>query len=244
MDRPEHSIVTGGGAGIGRAIALQLAQAGDRVVVADLDAARADETVALIGAAGGQGRAAVLDVTDSAATADLVGETPHLRCLVNNAGIFGVKPFDSLTADDFRTMYEVNLVAMFGLCQSAARAMPGGGAIVNIASRAMLGAAQYIHYATSKAAVGGFTRSLALELAPRGITVNAVAPGVIETEMLRARSDTNLDALRAMQPGGTLGRPEDIAAAVVFLASAQARFVTGQVLLVDGGRSLGGSLGI
>ena len=122
--------------------------------------------------------------------------------------------------------------------------MQPGGAIVNIASRAMLGAKQYIHYAASKAAVAGFTRSLALELADRGITVNAVAPGVIETEMLRARSDTNLDALRSMQPGGTLGTPEDIAEAVGFLASDKARFVTGQVLLVDGGRSLGGSLGI
>ncbi|WP_417434364.1 SDR family NAD(P)-dependent oxidoreductase [Hoeflea sp.] len=244
MGQAQTSIVTGGGAGIGRSIALHLAQTGDNVIVADLNAASAGETVALIEQAGGRGRSAVLNVTDMAAVDDLIGSAGELRCLVNNAGIFNVKPFDTLTADDFRSMYEINLVAMFGLSQRAARVMPRGGAIVNIASRAMLGAAQYIHYATSKAAVGGFTRSLALELAPRGIRVNAVAPGVIETDMLRARSDTNLDALRAMQPGGELGSPDDIAAAVQFLASPQARFITGQILLVDGGRSLGGSLGI
>ena len=244
MGQAETSIVTGGGAGIGRAIALQLAQAGDIVIVADLNGARADETVALIEQAGGRARSAVLDVTDMNAVDDLVATAGDLRCLVNNAGIFNVKAFDTLTPNDFRSMYEVNVIAMFSLSQRASRAMPQGGAIVNIASRAMLGAAQYIHYATSKAAVGGFTRSLALELAPKGITVNAVAPGVIETDMLRARSDTNLDALHAMQPGGKLGAAEDIAAAVTFLASPQAGFITGQTLLVDGGRSLGGSLGI
>lgn len=238
------SIVTGGGAGIGRAICQCLARHGDHVVVADLSAARAQETAAVIRDAGGSAEPAVVDITDDAAVAALVEGTPTIRRLVNNAGIFDVKPFDALTADDFRRMYEVNLVAMFRLCQLAAGRMQPGGAIVNIASRAMLGAKQYIHYAASKAAVAGFTRSLALELADRGITVNAVAPGVIETEMLRARSDTNLDALRSMQPGGTLGTPEDIAEAVGFLASDKARFVTGQVLLVDGGRSLGGSLGI
>lgn len=244
MAQAENSIVTGGGAGIGRAIALHLAQAGDNVIVADLNGERADETVALIREHGGRARGAVLDVTDMAAVKDLIGGAGDLRCLVNNAGIFNVKQFATLGPEDFRTMYEVNVVAMFALCQHAARVMQPGAAIVNIASRAMLGAAHYIHYATSKAAVGGFTRSLALELAPKGITVNAVAPGVIETDMLRARSDTNLDALRAMQPGGTLGAPDDIAAAVAFLASPQARFITGQILLVDGGRSLGGSLGI
>ncbi|SOE16598.1 3-oxoacyl-[acyl-carrier protein] reductase [Hoeflea halophila] len=244
MGQAQTSIVTGGGAGIGRAIALHLAQAGDNVIVADLNASGAGETVALIEQAGGSGQAAALNITDRAAVDDLIGRACDLRCLVNNAGIFDVKSFDTLSADDFRRMYEVNLVALFGLCQSAARVMPRGGTIVNIASRAMLGAAQYVHYATSKAAVAGFTRSLALELAPKGIRVNAVAPGVIETDMLRARSDTNLDALRALQPGGELGTPDDIAAAVEFLASPQAKFITGQVLLVDGGRSLGGSLGI
>lgn len=238
------AIVTGGGAGIGRAISLHLAEAGHRVIVADLNGAMAEETVALITAAGGQGQAETLDITDEKAVAAMIERAGPLRCLVNNAGIFNVKPFDALEAEDFRRMYEVNLVAMFGLCQCAAAAMGPGGAIVNIASRAMLGSAQYIHYATSKAAVGGFTRSLALELAPKGITVNAVAPGVIETDMLRARSDTNLDALRALQPGGTLGTPDDIAAAVAFLAAPQAGFITGQTLLVDGGRSLGGALGI
>jgi len=238
------SLVTGGGAGIGRAICQRLARDGDRVIVADLSSDRAAETVSLIEAAGGHADAAVADITDAAAVAALAAQIGPVRRLVNNAGIFDVTPFDALTADDFRRMYEVNLVAMFTLCQQVARRMEPGGAIVNIASRAMLGAKQYIHYASSKAAVAGFTKSLALELADRDITVNAVAPGVIETDMLRARSDTNLDALRALQPGPRLGAPEDIAEAVRFLASDGARFITGQVLLVDGGRSLGGSLGL
>lgn len=238
------SIVTGGGAGIGRAICQSLARDGDYVLVADLSPDRAAETVALIEADGGRAAPAVVDITDEIAVAEMVAGCGPARRLVNNAGIFDVTPFDDLTAGDFRRMYEVNLVAMFTLCQQVAKRMEPGGAIVNIASRAMLGAKQYIHYASSKAAVAGFTKSLALELAGRGITVNAVAPGVIETDMLRARSDTNLDGLRAMQPGGALGRPEDIAEAVRFLASDRARFITGQVLLVDGGRSLGGSLGI
>jgi 3-oxoacyl-[acyl-carrier protein] reductase len=104
----------------------------------------------------------------------------------------------------------------------------------------MLGARHYPHYVASKAAVVGLTRAMALEMAPQGITVNAVAPGVIETDMLKARSDTNLQGLRSLQPLGRLGTPADIARTVVFLAAPEADFITGQILLVDGGRSLGG----
>ncbi|WP_292895438.1 MULTISPECIES: SDR family NAD(P)-dependent oxidoreductase [unclassified Nitratireductor] len=237
------SIVTGGGAGIGLAIAKALARAGDDVLIVDLAGDKARDAAKILVAAGLKAEAVEADITDEQALADIVSQAGRVRRLVNNAGIFNVKPFDTLDAEDFRGMYEVNLVAMFKLCQLATRAMGEGSAIVNIASRAMLGAKEYIHYASSKAAVAGFTRSLALELAPKGITVNAVAPGVIETDMLKARPEGDLEALRGMQPGGNLGKPEDIAEAVAFLSSPKARFISGQVLVVDGGRSLGGALG-
>lgn len=244
MSRPGTAIVTGGGAGIGRAISLRLSRSGYKVIVVDLKEDMAHKTVRLIEEAGGQGDAYVLDITDGRAIEQFFHSVSQVECLVNNAGAFSVKPFAELTVDDFRSMHEVNLVAMFDLTQKASFRMSEGGAIINIASRAMLGAKQYIHYSSSKAAVVGFTKSLALELADKGITVNAVAPGVIETDMLKSRSDTDLVALRSMQPMGELGSVDDIAGAVNFLASEEARFITGQVLLVDGGRSLGGATNI
>ncbi|MCE8021058.1 SDR family oxidoreductase [Halomonas sp. MCCC 1A11036] len=244
MSMPGTAIVTGGGAGIGRAISLRLSRSGYKVIVVDLKEDMANETVQLVEEAGGQGDAYVLDITDGREVEKFFLSVSQVECLVNNAGSFSVKPFTELTVDDFRSMYEVNLVAMFDLTQKAAFRMPEGGAIINIASRAMLGAKQYIHYSSSKAAVVGFTKSLALELADKGITVNAVAPGVIETDMLKSRSDTDLDALRSIQPMGKLGSVDDIAGAVNFLSSDEARFITGQVLLVDGGRSLGGATSI
>ena len=241
MTQNPIAIVTGGGAGIGAAISRVLAVNGHQVIVADLAADNAEAVAAAIRASGGSARAHPLDVTDAAAVARLAEEAGDVRLLVNNAGIFNVKGFFELAPDDFRKMYEVNLVALFDLSQKIAARMQPGGAIVNIASRAMLGARHYAHYVASKAAVAGLTRAMALDLAERKIRVNAVAPGVIETDMLKARSDTDLDGLRAQQPMGQLGAPDDIAHAVAFLGSPQAGFITGQVLLVDGGRSLGGT---
>lgn len=237
------AIVTGGGAGIGAAICSVLAADGYGVVVADLNGGRAEETARGIVEAGGKARAVALDITDQRAVDRLIAEAGTTRLLVNNAGIFEVRPFFDLEPDDFRRMYDVNLVALFDLSKKAARHMLPGSAIVNIASRAMLGARHYAHYVASKAAVAGLTRAMALELAERQIRVNAVAPGVIETAMLKARSDTDLDGLRSQQPTGRLGAPHDIAYAVAFLGSPKADFITGQVLLVDGGRSLGGATG-
>ncbi|WP_067339951.1 SDR family NAD(P)-dependent oxidoreductase [Stappia indica] len=241
MTQNPIAIVTGGGAGIGAAISRVLAENGLEVIVADLAADNAEAVASAIRASGGSARAHALDVTDAAAVARLAEEAGDVRLLVNNAGIFNVKGFFELAPDDFRKMYEVNLVALFDLSQKIAARMQPGGAIVNIASRAMLGARHYAHYVASKAAVAGLTRAMALDLSERKIRVNAVAPGVIETDMLKARSDTDLDGLRAQQPMGQLGAPDDIAHAVAFLGSPQAGFITGQVLLVDGGRSLGGT---
>lgn len=241
---PAHSlptaIVTGAGAGIGRAIAHRLADEGYAVIVADRAEAAAQETVAQLTAKGHEARAVVLDITDPAATQALIDGAANLRVLVNNAGIFNTRDFDKLTADDFRQMYEINLVAMFTLCQQAARVLPEGGRIINLASRAAFGARNYAHYVASKAGVAGFTKALALELAARQITVNAVAPGVIMTDMLRERSE-GIEGMRVQQPSGKLGEPEHIAHAVAFFADPRAEFVTGQVLIVDGGRSVGGT---
>jgi 3-oxoacyl-[acyl-carrier protein] reductase len=237
---PATAIVTGAGSGIGRAIARRLAEDGYAVTVADRSAEGAAETVRLLTEAGHSASAAVLDITDPAATQALIEGAENLRVLVNNAGIFNTRDFDKLTADDFRSMYEVNLVAMFTLCQQAARVLPEGGRIVNLASRAAFGARNYAHYVASKAGVAGFTKALALELAERQITVNAVAPGVIATDMLLERAE-GLEGLRVQQPTGKLGAPEHIAHAVSFFADPRAEYVTGQVLIVDGGRSVGGT---
>lgn len=238
------ALVTGAASGIGLEIARQLCQAGYAVHLADRDGVSAKRRAEELSATGHQAMGHALDIIDEAACGALLQSLPPLQVLVNNAGIFDVKGFFDVSAEDFRRMYEVNTVAMFTLSRDAAQRMPSGARIVNLASRAMLGARHYVHYVASKAAVVGLTRAMALELAPKGITVNAVAPGVIETDMLKARSDTDLDALRAVQPLGRLGTPADIARSVVFLAAPEADFITGQVLLVDGGRSLGGTTNI
>ncbi len=240
MSIVKSAIVTGAGSGIGRAIARRLAEDGFAVIVADRSADGAAETVRQLTEAGLTARAEVLDITDPAATQALIDGAENLAVLVNNAGIFNTRDFDALTPDDFRVMYEVNLVAMFTLCQQAARVLPEGGRIVNLASRAAFGARNYAHYVASKAGVAGFTKALALELAEQQITVNAVAPGVIATDMLLERAE-GLEGLRVQQPTGKLGAPEHIAHAVAFFADPRAEFVTGQVLIVDGGRSVGGT---
>lgn len=240
MNNSPSAIVTGAGSGIGRAIAHRLAADGYHVIVADRAAEGAAETVRQIGDAGFGARAEVLDITDADATGRLVAGAKDLRVLVNNAGIFTVKPFDALQADDFRRMYEINVVAMATLCQQAARVLPEGGRIINLCSRSAFGARGYAHYAASKAAVAGLTKCLALELAERQITVNAIAPGVIMTDMLVERPE-GLEGMRVQQPSGKLGTPEHIAHAAAFFADARAEYVTGQVLIVDGGRSVGGT---
>ncbi|MBV7456748.1 SDR family oxidoreductase [Acidovorax sp. sif1233] len=235
------ALVTGGAGGMGLATVERLARDGYAVVMVDRDEALAQRETGRLKGLGLDVQCRVLDLTDEAAVRGLVHSLPPVRALVNNAGIFDERKFLEVSNDDFRRAYEVNLIAVATLTQEVAKTMPEGGRIVNIASRAYLGAKNHPHYVASKAAVVGYTRASAMELAPRGILVNAIAPGLIDTPILRALTPERLAAQLALQPTGKAGRPEDIAQAVAFLVSPQTGFITGQVLFVDGGKSLGGS---
>jgi 3-oxoacyl-[acyl-carrier protein] reductase len=237
-DRP-LAVVTGAAGGIGLASAGRLAADGFQVLMLDRAGDRLEAAAAPLAARGLAVATAVLDLTDAAASRTLIAGLPRIDVLVNNAGVFDAIAFDALTEADLRRMTDINYVPVFTLSQAAAARMPEDGRIINIASRAWLGARQIAHYAASKAAVVGLTRAMALDLAPRRILVNAIAPGVIETALLDAWDAEARAALAARQPIGRLGRPADIAAAVGFLADPRTGFITGQTIIIDGGASVG-----
>ena len=238
-DQCEVALVTGAAQGIGLATVRRLLEDGFRVVMVDQNAAALEESAAKLRAAGDLVEHHSLSITDRAAVAAVVGDLPRLDVLVNNAAIFWDGKFDAATEDDYRRMYEVNVVGTFIVAQEAARVMKRGARIINIASRAYLAGYAHSAYVTSKAGVVGLTRSMAMDLAERGILVNAVAPGLIETEMFRSLTPERQQELIAKQPTKAVGRPEDIANGIAFFASPRTRNVTGQILTLDGGRSMG-----
>lgn len=241
------AVVTGGGSGIGRATVLALAGAGAAVVVNDLHAERAEETVELVGAAGGRADAAAGDVTDSAFVDSLVAGAMErhgrLDVVHSNAG-YGLAqgPILQVSDEGWQADLQLNLSAMFYAVRAAARTMTasGGGSIICTSSGAALGAVpNTVSYSSAKAGILALVRSAALEFGPSGVRVNAVIPGAVVTPafMSYIGTEERLQAYEQQIPVGRACRPEDIAAAVVFLASDEAQCITGTGLLVDGGVS-------
>ncbi|OHB81524.1 MAG: 3-oxoacyl-[acyl-carrier-protein] reductase [Planctomycetes bacterium RBG_16_64_12] len=236
------AIVTGAGRGLGRLIAEVLADAGARVACVDVETALVAETVDRITAGGGIAEAFACDVTDSQRVGEVVDAVVNqwggLQILVNNAGITRDNIVLRMKDDQFDAVINVNLRGTFLFTRAAARPMLKGrrGRIINMASvSGMMGNPGQANYSASKAGVIGLTRTVARELAGRNITVNAVAPGFIATEMSAALGEEILEEVKKRTPLGRLGEPQDVADAVLFLASEAAGFITGHVLVVDGG---------
>jgi Dehydrogenases with different specificities (related to short-chain alcohol dehydrogenases) len=241
MLKDKVAIVTGAAKGIGRGIALALAKEGALVVVSDLNDAECLDVVAEIEKLGSEGIAVKCDVSQKADVDELISAAMtkwgRLDILANNAGIYPFKPFEEITEEGWDKVINVNLKSVFLTSQAAVKVMKPGSKIVNISSiAAFVGFAGLTHYCATKGGLNGLIRALALELAPKKINVNNVAPGAIETPgATGAQTEEMKKATIATIPAGRMGQPEDIANAVVFLASDRADYITGQTLVVDGG---------
>lgn len=236
------AVVTGAARGLGKAIALQLAKDGAAISVWDLDGAGAEATAAEIKAAGGKAIAVAADCADAAVIATAASRTRAelgaISILVNNAGMTGFVPFQQTSEELWDRMMKVNLKGPFLCTQEILPDMlaAGWGRIVNISSSsAQTGAPVMSAYASSKGGVIAFTKAMAIEFADKGITVNNIPPGFVDTPMLR-EGPVDVDAAAKASPMKRPGRPEDIAAACSYLCSEAAGYVTGQTLGVNGGR--------
>ena len=237
------ALVTGGASGIGRAIATRLASEGAKIAIVDRNGNLGEEAAAEIGAAGGTAISIEADVSDpdqaTALAVDTCDRLGGLDILVHSAGIGAERDFLETTAEEWRRMIDVDLSGTFYTCQAAARLMAprGYGRIVALASTAGIrGGTGRAAYGAAKGGVIALTRVMAVELAPCGITVNAIAPGAIETELVKKMhsAQTRL-TYRAGIPLDRYGTPDEAATAALFLASDEARYITGEILAVDGG---------
>jgi len=238
------AIVTGSGRGIGRAIALKLAEAGATVVVNDIDKI-AEEVAQEIRAMKQQSQAVIADVSSAPDVAKLaesaIATYGRIDILVNNAGVNRDQLVIRMSDEDWDKVMDVDLKSVFLCTKAVLRPMlkQRWGRIISISSIVgLIGNAGQANYASAKAGIIGFTRSVAREVASRGITVNAIAPGFIDTEMTQKLSESQRQGLMARIPLGCLGSPNDVASAVCFLASEEAGYITGQVLAVDGGMTM------
>ncbi len=238
------AVVTGGSRGIGRAVCIALAQAGANVILLYAgNAQKAEETLALLDAYPGKAAAFCCDVSDFAQTKEIFSEIHKaygaIDIVVNNAGITKDKLMLSMKPEEFEAVLNINLTGAFNVLKQVypIMAKQRSGKIINISSVAgLMGNAGQVNYAASKAGLIGMTKSIAKELAPRGICCNAIAPGFIETDMTEAFRDKPevLDAI----PMKRMGKPEEVAALVAFLASPAADYITGEVIRIDGGMAM------
>ncbi len=240
------SIVTGAAKGIGKSIAKQLVEDGFFVVLVDVDK---DAGKALEEDLGNESSWFLqANINDEKSVEELFEEVKnkykHIQVLVNNAGIIKDKMIWKMSSEEFDAVISVNLKGTWLMCREAAKTMKeqNFGRIVNIASRAWLGNPGQSNYAASKAGVVGLTRVLALELGKYNVLVNAVAPGLIDTPLTQNLEQAVLEKLINAQPTKTIGKPEDVAHAVSFLVNEKTKFITGQVLYVDGGKNIGANM--
>jgi 3-oxoacyl-[acyl-carrier protein] reductase len=238
------AIVTGSGRGIGRAIALKLAENGATIIVNDIDKS-AEAVAEEIKATGKKSLAVTADVTSATDIAKMVDTTiaeyNRIDILVNNAGINRDQLLMRMSEEDWDRVLDVNLRSVFLCTKAVLRPMlkQRQGRIISVASIVgLVGNPGQANYAAAKAGITGLTKSVAREVASRGITVNAIAPGFIDTEMTQKLPENQRQELMTRIPLGCLGTPKDVASAVAFLASDEARYITGQVLTVDGGMTM------